>query len=57
VELAEIRIFYTEAKYVEQEKPNLNAAVGFKPAHDKSRSPNRKDWRNAKLREDASYEL
>jgi hypothetical protein len=23
----------TQAKYVEQEKPSLNAAVGFKPAH------------------------
>jgi hypothetical protein len=33
VEVAEIRIFYTQAKYVEQEKPSLNAAVGFKPAH------------------------
>jgi hypothetical protein len=34
VEVAEICIFHTQAKYVEQEKPSLNAAVGFKPAHD-----------------------
>src|ERR1700732_654452 len=33
VELVEIRVFHTQAKYVEQEKPSLNAAVGSKPAH------------------------
>ena len=33
VELVESRVFHTQAKYVEQEKPSLNAAVGFKPAH------------------------
>jgi hypothetical protein len=29
----ESRVFGTQAKHVEQEKPSLNAAVGFKPAH------------------------
>ena len=33
VELVEIRVFHTQSKYVEQEKPSLNAAVGSKPAH------------------------
>ena len=27
------RIFYTQAKYVEQEKPSFNTATGFTPAH------------------------
>jgi hypothetical protein len=33
VEAVETRVFHTQAKYVEQEKPSLNAAVGSKPAH------------------------
>src|ERR1700730_9136777 len=33
VEVVETRVFHTQAKYVEEEKPSLNAAVGSKPAH------------------------
>src|ERR1700738_5686445 len=33
IEVVKTRVFHTQAKYVEQEKPSLNAAVGFKPAH------------------------
>ena len=34
IEAVETRVFDTQSKYVEQEKPSLNAAVGFKPAYD-----------------------
>ena len=33
IEVVKTRVFHTQAKYVEQEKPSLNAAVGSKPAH------------------------
>jgi hypothetical protein len=32
MEVLKTRVFHPQAKYVEQEKPSLNAAVGFKPA-------------------------